>query len=150
MSPASDDRHPEVLSLCERLGLESHVEGGWFTRLWEHEQADADGRRLASSIAYLFEDSHWHAWHRVDAAELWIHTAGAPVELQRRPDRPTDPDAEADSREVTVLGVGDPDGAPSATVEPGHWQRARSRGPWSLVVCVVVPEFTESGFDLFG
>ena len=143
-----EPRDAEVLDLCERLGLEPHVEGGWFTRLWEHAEADADGRRLASSIAYLFEDADWHAWHQVDAAELWIHTAGAPVQLQRRPGRPSGPGEPAPAGEVTVLGVGDPSGVPSATVEPGHWQRARSRGPWSLVVCVVVPEFMDSGFEL--
>lgn len=129
----------DAAGVRDTLGLAPHPEGGWFRRVWEHPVADATGRRMGSSILFLMEGGGPTRWHRVDAAELWVHGDGDPLVLEVA-DR-------GEPVELTLGGVDAPDG-PQYVVPPGAWQRARSAGEWSLVVCVVVPEFLESGFEL--
>lgn len=154
----------------EELALAPHPEGGWFRRTWTAETRLADGRAAGSSIHYLLDDSPVDAtppdgrrpggrppggsrsdgsrsggtrsggsrasrWHRIDASELWIHLDGAALELSRW--TPTE------GLRVEVIGP-----RRQAVVQPHEWQRARTTGGWSLVVCVVVPEFTYDGFEL--
>jgi len=77
----------------------------------------------------------------VDAAELWLWQAGAPLRLQV---------CEAPNPPKTVhlgpgLGAGE---VPQGIVPSGAWQAAESLGAWTLVSCVVAPAFTFSGFEL--
>jgi uncharacterized protein len=71
---------------------------------------------------------------------MWLHLRGAPVVLET---------SDGASRREFPLG-GDP--ATGAhlqhVVREGEWQRAHSLGPWTLVSCVVVPEFRFEGFEL--
>jgi predicted cupin superfamily sugar epimerase len=77
-------------------------------------------------------------WHRVDADEIWLWHAGAPLILST---------AESDrgpAREVTLgeaLRF-------QAIVPTHHWQAARTTGEWSLVSCTVSPGFRFEGFEL--
>lgn len=127
--------------MVDRLALEPHPEGGWFRRTWTAPDADGARRGSGSSILYLVEGGAGSRWHRIDASELWQHAAGAAVELSTWPG----------TGEVVSCAVGaDVLGGELSqhVVEPGVWQSARSRGAWSLVVCVVVPEFRDEGFEL--
>ena len=136
-SPGSADAR----ALVEHLGLEPHPEGGWFRRTWTAPDAGAEHRGSGSSIQYLIEGGAPSRWHRIDATELWQHAAGAPVELSTWP-------GEGDVVTCT-LGPGVLRGeSPQWVVEPAVWQSARSDAEWSLVVCVVVPEFRDDGFEL--
>lgn len=122
--------------LIERLGLEPHPEGGWFRETWR--DPDVDGRRgRGTAIYFLLRAGERSHWHRVDAAEVWHHYAGAPLELSIGSDR------------RVVLG---PDVAagevPQAVVPAGEWQAARSLGAFTLVGCTVSPAFRFEGFEL--
>jgi len=78
-------------------------------------------------------------WHRVDALEIWVWQAGAPLQLEvAAPPAPT----------VThLLGPAVSAGQLlQETVPVQHWQRAQSIGAWSLVSCIVAPAFLFSGF----
>jgi len=140
----STERSDDVSDLIAALRLEPHPEGGWYRRTWTaapDRGDDSSGPRAAgSSIIYLL-DAEVSRWHRIDATELWHHTGGDPVQLSRWADDGT-------PIRVDVLG-GDPvQGQVQVTVEPGTWQSATSLGAWSLVVCVVIPEFRFEGFEL--
>lgn len=76
-----------------------------------------------------------------DAAEIWHHYAGAPVELSLSPT--------GASVERILLGAALREGQrPQAVVPAGHWQSARSTGAWSLVGCTVAPGFDFAAFEL--
>lgn len=129
--------------LVLRLGLEPHPEGGFYRRTWTSPETAADqDRRGGSSIVFLLPADVESRWHRIDAAELWQHAAGAPLRLS------TWTGGEAAVHHATLgpdLFDGD---VPQVVVEPHEWQSARSLGAWSLAVCVVVPEFRFDGFEM--
>ena len=118
------------------LDLRPHPEGGHYRETWR--DAPADGTRGAgTSILFLLAAGEVSHWHRVDAAELWIWQAGAPLSLSLSPGGETD------------LGPGIGQGMLlHRVVPPMVWQSARSRGRWSLCCCVVTPAFRFEGFEL--
>ena len=117
------------------LGLAPHPEGGCYRELWR--DAPADGARgAASSIHFLLAAGERSHWHRVDAAEIWLWHAGAPLRLG------------IGRRDVTLgpnLAGGE---ALQAIVPGGEWQAAESLGSWTLVSCIVAPAFDFAGFAL--
>lgn len=131
---------PTVDELVDQLGLEPHPEGGWFARTWTHAATDEGGRPLASAIHYLLPAGVTSRWHRVDAAELWLHHRGDPLVLS------TSVDGEV--VETHELGPGGEPATLSWPVPPGSWQSATTTGAYTLVSCVVVPAFTWEGFEL--
>jgi predicted cupin superfamily sugar epimerase len=131
----------EADKIIAKLGLEPHPEGGWYRQTWVGPELHIGTNTRASGTAILFllkagEVSHWH---RVDADEIWIWNAGAPLLLSL---------GETVSRDIRmgpdVLG----DDQAQSVVPAGHWQAARSLGAWSLVTCTVSPGFRFEGFDL--
>ncbi|MFE3837045.1 cupin domain-containing protein [Pseudogemmobacter sonorensis] len=137
--PAADGT---ARNLIARLDLRPHPEGGWYRQTWIGPEVTlADGSRRASGTAILFllragERSHWH---RVDADEIWLWHAGAPLALRMG----------LDSHRTTRLG---PDVAAGESVQAlvprGWWQAAESHGAWTLVSCTVSPGFRFEGFEL--
>jgi hypothetical protein len=124
--------------MIARLGLRPHPEGGWYRETWRSEAALADGRAAGTSILYLLEEGHRSHWHRVDAEELWIFQAGAPLRLLTAHEG------------VTVeawLGP-QPGQSPQRLVRAHEWQSAEAERGWTLVACVVVPGFRFEGFEL--
>lgn len=121
--------------VADRLGLEPHPEGGRYAETWRGA-VGPDGRAVGTAIYFLLAAGERSHWHRVDAAEVWLHHAGAPLELRIGDER-------------VLLG---PDLAageqPQAVVPPGAWQAAASTGDWTLVSCVVTPGFEFEGFEL--
>jgi predicted cupin superfamily sugar epimerase len=131
----------EADQIIAKLGLHPHPEGGWYRQTWVGPDLHIGTNTRASGTAILFllkagERSHWH---RVDADEIWIWNAGAPLMLAL---------GETLARDIRmgpdVLG----DDQAQAVVPAGHWQAARSLGDWSLVTCTVSPGFRFEGFDL--
>jgi hypothetical protein len=138
-------RHEETAmtdadQIITRLGLAPHPEGGWYRQTWI-APAGA-GRPAGTCIYFLLRAGEASHWHRVDAAEIWHHYAGAPLEL-RLSATDTGP-AVAHVLGPDVLG----DEMPQVIVPPDHWQAARSLGDWSLVGCTVSPAFQFDGFEL--
>ncbi len=131
----------EADQIIAKLGLQPHPEGGWYRQTWVGPDLHIGTNTRASGTAILFllkagERSHWH---RVDADEIWIWNAGAPLLLSL---------GETVARDIRmgpdVLG----DDQAQAVVLAGHWQAARSLGAWSLVTCTVSPGFRFEGFEL--
>ena len=131
----------EADQIIAKLGLQPHPEGGWYRQTWVGPDLHIGTNTRASGTAILFllkagERSHWH---RVDADEIWIWNAGAPLMLSL---------GETVARDIRmgpdVLG----EDQAQAVVPAGHWQAARSLGAWSLVTCTVSPGFRFEGFDL--
>jgi predicted cupin superfamily sugar epimerase len=131
----------EADQIIAKLGLHPHPEGGWYRQTWVGPDLHIGTNTRASGTAILFllkagERSHWH---RVDADEIWIWNAGAPLLLSL---------GETVARDIRmgpdVLG----EDQAQAVVPAGHWQAARSLGAWSLVTCTVSPGFRFEGFEL--
>lgn len=122
------------------LGLAAHPEGGHFRETWRDRPEDG-GRGAGTAILFLLAAGEASHWHRVDAAELWIWQAGAPLVLEMS----------ADGREVAALTLGPRPGEGQVLhglVPPHAWQSARSFGAWTLVTCTVAPAFEFAGFEL--
>jgi predicted cupin superfamily sugar epimerase len=131
----------DAARVIEALGMRAHPEGGWYVETWRAPSA-AGGRPAGSAILYLLAAGEQSHWHRVDAAEVWQHSAGDPLELRVW--------AEGDAA-VTVHRLGgDVMGGSlvQAVVPAGTWQAARPLGAWSLVGCIVAPAFEFAGFQL--
>ena len=123
------------------LDLAPHPEGGHFRQTWI-AGAEGDARPAGTCIYFLLAAGERSHWHRVDAAEIWHHYAGAPLDLWISPD---DAGPARLHRLGPDLGAGQ---RPQAIVPPMHWQAAESRGAWSLVGCTVSPAFRFDGFEL--
>ncbi len=122
------------------LGLLPHPEGGHYRETWRDLPA-AGGRGVGTAILFLLHVGERSHWHKVDAAELWLWQAGAPLDLQ----------VSADSRRSESQHLGPDLGAGESlqgVVPAGHWQAATSLGAWSLVSCLVAPAFDFTGFTL--
>lgn len=131
----------EADHIIAKLGLQPHPEGGWYRQTWVGPalHGRTDGRASGTAILFLLKRGERSHWHRVDADEIWIFNAGAPLILSMGETKAHDIRLGTD-----ILG-GD---AAQALVPKGHWQAARSLGDWSLVSCTVSPGFRFEGFEL--
>lgn len=126
----------QARQIIDKLGLQPHPEGGWYRQTWSGPGED---RASGTAILFLLQEGERSHWHRVDADEIWIFNAGAPLILSL---------GQTVARQVTlgpdVLGGH----VVQAVVPAGHWQAARSTGDWTLVTCTVSPGFQFQGFEL--
>jgi predicted cupin superfamily sugar epimerase len=121
--------------VIEALALTPHPEYGHYRETWR--DAPADGTRgVGTAILFLLRADERSLWHRVDAAELWIWQAGAPLELFVGTTRRRLGPAIAADEHLHQL------------VPRDCWQSARSLGSWTLSTCVVAPAFSFDGFEL--
>lgn len=131
MSPLDTLTAAEVIAALKLEYLEG--EGVWIALLWRTDHGNA--------IYGLLTPDDFSALHMLDEDEMWVHVAGAPVEmLLLHPDG---------SHSVHVLGTDlGLDQEPAVRVPAKSWQGSRTQGDWSLVVCSLAPPF--SGFTLAG
>lgn len=123
-------------AVIEALGLLPHPEGGHFRETWRDPPSDADPRGAGTAILFLLRGGERSHWHRVDAAELWLWQAGAPLLLRVE-------------TESTTLGPAHGAGERLQRLVPRFaWQSAASLGRWTLCSCVVAPAFQFAGFEL--
>jgi predicted cupin superfamily sugar epimerase len=127
--------------IIETLGLTPHPEGGHYRQTWVAGSADADGRATGTCIYFLLKAGEASHWHRVDAAEIWLWHAGAPMILSMA-------ETEAGPARDHLLSPDLGEGRPQIVVPEGHWQAARSTGAFTLVSCTVSPGFRFEGFTL--
>lgn len=120
--------------VIELLGLEPlPEEGGYFAETWR----DPHG----SAIYYLVMPGDFSAMHRVDAAELWHHYAGASVEMLL-----LHPDGAVETPILgSELGAGE---RPCVAVPAGTWMGAATAGEWSLMGTTMAPPYHQDGFEL--
>ncbi len=128
-------------AIIEKLGLASHPEGGWFRETWR-TPCSAGERADTTAILFLLESHDRSHWHKVDAAELWLWHAGAPLVLSMSAD------ANGPVRKYTLGPDVLSDEMPQILVPDNHWQAAQPVNGWALVSCVVSPGFEFSGFEL--
>ncbi len=130
----------EAEQIIERLALARHPEGGWYRQTWVGPEAG--GRASGTAILFLLAEGERSHWHRVDADEIWLWHAGAPLVLALAET------AAGPAREVVMGAAVLQDQAVQAVVPKGWWQAARTTGAWSLVSCTVSPGFRFAGFEL--
>ena len=141
--------------IARALSLEPHPEGGFFRETFRSNELVATPtgpRPAATGILFLVTAARPSRFHRLRSDELWLHHAGAPLELVALL-----PDG---SSERVVLSGADAllenEGiSPQAIVPRDAWQAARvlaeqggSEEAWTLVSCVVTPGFDYADFEL--
>lgn len=127
----------EARAIIAKLGLQPHPEGGWYRETWRGP--DREGRASGTAILFLLQKGERSHWHRVDADEIWLWHAGAPLALHMGSDRA------ATFRLGPDVLAGD---SPQIVVPAGHWQAAETLGAFTLVSCTVSPGFRFEGFEL--
>lgn len=124
--------------IIDQLDLAPHPEGGHFRQTWI---AENEGRATGTCIYFLLKAQERSHWHRVDATEIWLWHAGAPLVLSLSA-------THAGPATEHLLTPDLSQGAPQIIVPAHHWQAARSTGDYSLVSCTVSPGFQFDGFEL--
>lgn len=140
--------------LVQALGLQPHVEGGWYKEIWKAPfdipqqllGAPYSGDRpAATSIYFLLHAEEFSDWHKVHSDELWLWHSGSPLllTLGGTADKP-------DTREEIVLGADVLNGQqPQALVPRTEWQMAKPLGDEPVLVsCIVSPGFHYDDFKL--
>ena len=123
------------------LNLAPHPEGGRYRETFRDAAVGPDGRPASTAILFLLAGDEVSEWHRVDAAEVWHHHAGAPMVITLSPN----------GHDASAHHLGpDPRAGQSLqlAVPAGCWQTAASLGAWTLVGCTVAPGFRFEGFEL--
>lgn len=131
----------EAREIIEALGLAPHPEGGWYRETWRGE-VGSEGRAGGTCIYFLLEAGQRSHWHRVDAAEMWLWHAGAPLEVRI---------AAEDLHDIDTVRLGgdvSSGDAPQCLVPANRWQSTEAQAGCALVSCVVVPGFDFAGFEL--
>ncbi|MEP4248906.1 cupin domain-containing protein [Tateyamaria sp.] len=124
--------------IIDTLKLSPHPEGGHYRQTWVAQNA---GRPSGTCIYFLLAQGETSHWHKVDASEIWLYHAGAPLILSLS--------ATNDGPAIDhVLGPDLNSAAPQIIVPEQHWQAARSTGTYTLVSCTVSPGFQFEGFTL--
>jgi predicted cupin superfamily sugar epimerase len=126
--------------IIARLALAPHPEGGWYRQTWVAEAPEGE-RPAGTAIYFLLKAGERSHWHKVDATEIWLWHAGAPLELWIAEDA-TGP------AHRHLLGPDLVRAEPQGIVPTDHWQSARTTGDWTLVTCTVSPGFRFEGFTL--
>ena len=126
--------------IISTLDMRPHPEGGFFVETYR-APAETGTRSAVTAIHYLLEAGQRSHWHKVDATEIWLWHAGAPLRLQTS--------TAGEAATAVVLGAAVTAGErPQAVVQKDAWQSAESLGAWTLVSCVVAPAFAFEGFTL--
>ena len=124
--------------IIAHLNLTPHPEGGLYRQTWV---AENQGRPVGTCIYFLLKAGEASHWHKVDATEIWLYHAGAPLILSLSA---TDVGPATDHLLTPDLTKG----APQIIVPENHWQAARTTGDYTLVSCTVSPGFDFAGFTL--
>ena len=134
--PNLRDPATQAEAVIAALGRHPHPEGGHYRETWR-DGPENGTRGAGTAILFLLRAGERSHWHRVDAAELWLWHAGAPLRLLRHPG----PDL--------TLGPNLAAGETLQGLVPTHaWQAAEPLGAWVLVSCTVSPAFRFEGFEL--
>jgi len=126
--------------IIAKLQLQPHPEGGFYRQTWIADAPDGE-RPAGTAIYFLLRDGGASHWHKVDASEIWLWHAGAPLILSVSE---TDEGPATDMTLSGDLSIGLPQGV----VPKDWWQAARTTGDWTLVSCTVSPAFQFAGFEL--
>ncbi|GHJ39242.1 cupin domain-containing protein [Streptomyces sp. TS71-3] len=142
----------DVSELISHLGLQPHVEGGWYRETWRTSAGALPPgygaeRSFATGIYFLLHPGEVSRWHRVRSDEMWLWHRGGPLRMRLGGDGAAPDEAGAD---VITLGNGVERGeVPQHVVPGGVWQSAEPAGAEPvLVTCVVAPGFDFADFEM--
>lgn len=136
----------------EKLGMESHVEGGAFVEIYRspliHKKENLPDtfngdRTIATAIYFLLQKGQFSAFHRIASDEIWHFYAGDPIEI-----------FEINNKGELIRHVlgDDPElGHDFVRVIPaGSWFASRviEGGMYGLAGCTVSPGFDFEDFEL--
>jgi predicted cupin superfamily sugar epimerase len=124
------------------LDLRPHPEGGHFREMFRDLRTVENGRAASTAIYFLLARGERSHWHRVDAAEVWHHYAGAALALEVATSR------EGPIERVVLGGDLAAGMRPMGIVPADAWQAAATLGDWTLVGCTVAPGFEFARFEL--
>ncbi len=140
-----------ISGLVESLGLQPHIEGGWFRETWKAPATAiphgySGTRAFATGIYYLLHPGETSRWHRVRSDELWLWHAGSPLRIRLGGAGPAPSTADATE---TVIGADVGSGQqPQFLVPGGYWQSAEPAGDEPVLVsCVVAPGFDYEDYE---
>jgi predicted cupin superfamily sugar epimerase len=130
-----------------RLNLEAHPEGGFYSRIFTSHKAisTATGNRpSATAIHYLLEKDDFSSWHRIQHDEIWFFHTGMAITVHE-----ISLSGELSSRTLSH------DKEISLTVKGGLWfcsepskQATKPELNYGLVSCVVSPGFDFIDFEM--
>jgi predicted cupin superfamily sugar epimerase len=132
----------------EKLGLQAHPEGGYYSETFRSETSldfpGFDGsRQLSTSIYFLLEAPQVSSLHRIKSDEIWYYHDGGNLEIIELDD--------TGAEQVTLLGKDLEGGAVfQHVVKAGKWFGARlpQGSAFCLVGCQVSPGFDFRDFEL--
>lgn len=136
--------------LVQLLGLERHVEGGWFRETWKTAGSTTPPgypgpRPYATGIYFLLHPGERSRWHRVRSDELWLWHRGGPLQLHLG-------GSGNEPGDVTTVPLGpsvESGERPQVLVPAGVWQSADPAGTEPVLVsCIVAPGFHYDDFEL--
>lgn len=143
-----------ISPLVEALGLQPHVEGGWFREVWRTGveipssvlgEPYSGPRASATSVYFLLHPGEMSDWHVVLSDELWLYHSGSPVKLTLggTGDQP-------EAQQEIILGMDIAAGQqPQVLIPANVWQKAEPMGEDPvLCTCIVSPGFDFADFKL--
>jgi predicted cupin superfamily sugar epimerase len=131
----------------ERLNLQRHPEGGWFSEFWRSDEQlklpmdryHDNARNLGTSIYFMLAKEDRSALHRLQSDELWYFHAGGKIEIYII-------DPTNGSLTIKQMSLED---ELQVLLPRGTWFGAKViEGNFVLVGCAVVPGFDFSDFEL--
>ena len=145
----------EAKDLIEKLGLEPHVEGGWYRFIWASDivipqsvlpAAYSGERKSISLIYYLLEGSGISSWHKLLSDEIWTWHSGGSLKMTLGGEGP----GPMAGKEL-LLGPRYAKGESFQIIAPARsWQTTRIiSGEYALVSCIVSPAYHPDDFILY-
>jgi predicted cupin superfamily sugar epimerase len=130
-----------------KLNLEAHPEGGFYSRIFTSHKAiptSTGDRPSATAIHYLLEEDDYSSWHRIQHDEIWFFHTGMAITVHE-----ISPSGELSSRTLSH------NHEISLTVKGGVWfcsepnsKLAETTLDYGLVSCVVSPGFDFIDFEI--
>lgn len=136
----------------EKLKLEKHPEGGFFTELYRSSESInknalparySGSRNFATSIYFLLEGGDFSAFHRLQSDEIWHFYQGTALELFVL-------STDGELQHYLLGRDFDAGERLQAVITKDHWfaARVRDKAGYALVGCTVSPGFHFDDFEL--
>ena len=129
-------------AIIQRLGLERHVEGGYYTSSYQSDVEYDEKHLLWTSIYFLLRTGEVSHFHRLTADEMWYFHGGESLTVYM-----IDPSGNLTTAKLGMnLQAGD---RPQLLVPRGYiFGSAMLNSGFALVGCMVAPGFTFEDFEL--
>ena len=134
----------ELKALVEKLHLQVHPEGGYYSETYRStEKIASKNRALVTSIYFLLTSENVSKFHRIKSDEIWFFHAGSPLIVHT-----LDQFGHHENRVGLDLENGENPQflVPKDTIFGSSVLHDNS---YSLVSCVVAPGFDFEDFELF-